>query len=143
MRRNIPILIVLLMLAGFFFLRGGSAAPVPPMFEEKLTLAQASSKAGESSRVVLAFATADWCGPCQAFKKGALRDPKIEAWVREKAVPVYIDVDRNSDAKELPISSVPTMFMIRGGTIIGTLSGSVDADDMMMWLNTASEPGGG
>lgn len=137
MKRNLPFLVMILVLAGFFFIRGTvGTAEVPPIFSDGLTLAQASEKARGTPRVVLAMATADWCGPCQALKKGALRDPRVENWVRDHALAVYIDVDSSKDqAASLRITGLPTLVMFREGREIGRFSGLVGTDDLLAWFD--------
>lgn len=136
MKRNIPFLVMILALAGFFYVRGRTdTATVPPIFADGLTFAQATERSAESSRVVLAMATADWCGPCQALKKGALRDPRVEQWVRDHALAVYLDVDANKEqAATLRVTSLPTLVMFRGGREVGRFSGLVGADDLLAWF---------
>lgn len=113
----------------------GRGAPVPPMFDSAPRLAEAIGESEESGRVVLAVATADWCGPCQSYKAGALINDRVEAWVAENAVPVYIDVDRNrEEAERLGVRSIPATFLIEGGEVVAKVEGSMSGRALVEWL---------
>ncbi|MCG3122902.1 MAG: Thiol:disulfide interchange protein DsbD [Phycisphaerales bacterium] len=144
MKRNIPFLVAILVLAGFFFVRGRvSPAETPPLFQSGLTLGPAMTRSKESGSLVLAMATADWCGPCQVLKKGALRDPRVEGWVKDHALAVYVDIDKSpGDAAVLRAIQVPTLVLFRGDSELGRVSGVVDADDLLSWFKSASNSTG-
>lgn len=129
---------------GWMFVRATLApvgvAPKPAMFEEGVeTLASAKAKAGKDG-LVFAFATADWCLPCQQFKREALVDPEVERWVRENATPVYIDVDHNpSDAEALQVRSIPqTTLMTGDGRVLVREVGALSADELLKALKSAA-----
>ncbi|HLO40847.1 MAG TPA: thioredoxin family protein [Phycisphaerales bacterium] len=141
MRRNLPFLIILLAFAGFLYFRGsaGGVAPRPPMFAGEMTVAEARTQVEGDSKVVLVLATADWCGPCQAFKRGALVDPKVESWVKDNALAVYVDTDKSKEAGSLGVTGIPALIMYRGDKELGRVSGVIGADDLLAWLKMASE----
>lgn len=114
---------------------GGGVAPVPPAFEGGLALAQASERARADGRPVLVFATADWCGPCQALKRGALLDAGVSAAIREGFVPVYLDVDANpADAQRLNVQSIPALIVLNAGQEAARLEGAVSTPQLSKWL---------
>ncbi len=118
---------------------GSGGAPVPAMFDAALTLEDGLARAASEGRITFAFATADWCGPCQIFKRGALSDPRVEAWVAEHAVPVYIDIDDHQDlAQRLRIDSIPVTILLRENNEIARTTGVRDPDDLLAWLNRAA-----
>ncbi len=148
MRRNGLILLVLVVFAGVLWLSrgggggsgsggggGGGHAPKPALFSEGVvTLADGKQRAGPA-RMVLAMVTADWCPPCQELKRGALVDPRVEAWVKEHAVAVYIDSDVNrADAEALGASAIPTLVLLKGEKEVGSLVGEVSAGELLGWL---------
>lgn len=118
----------------FFTARGrGGVAPIPPGFDPARTIAQAS----QTGKPVLAFVTADWCGPCQAFKRGALADPRVTAALREKVEAVYVDVDKSAEAADLNVMSVPTLLLIRDGKERARVTGAMGTEQMLGWLDAA------
>ena len=118
----------------------GRVAPAPTVFSEHLTLASAEARAAEEHRVVVAVATADWCGPCQAYKRGALADPAVVAWMGAHAVPVMIDVTNGASAEsERPgVSSIPATFVMREGKVVASAVGNASAAELVAMLESAA-----
>ena len=142
---TVVVVLVVSGLMGWLFLRAntgpgaGGVAPKPAMFESApATLDDALAKAGEKG-LVFAFATADWCPPCQHFKRTALVDPVVEKWVREHAVPVYIDTDHNpGDAQRLQVNGIPQTTLLRGdGTVLVREVGAMSAEQLLAALRGA------
>ena len=125
---------------GVIVVRGWSGhTPIPPVFAEQLTLSDAAARAAQSGKPVLVFATADWCGPCQEFKRTTLVDPEVAGWIADNTVPVYLNVDRFQDeAAGLSIISIPTSIMMRDGKAVARLSGAAGVEEYSAWLKTAS-----
>lgn len=129
-----PILLVVAFVAVWAWL--GRTAPTPPVFDTGMTLTRAVEDAGSSDRLVLAVATADWCSPCQGYKRGALVDARVEAWIEANAVPVYIDIDESpDDARLLDVQSIPATYLIRDGEVIARASGAMGAGALLEWLD--------
>jgi thiol:disulfide interchange protein len=127
------VVLALLLLRQF----GGGAAATPPAFEGTPTLADA--KVSAAGKPVLVFATADWCGPCQAFKRGALRDRRVTDAIGRLTVPVYLDIDKaKDDAASLGIFSIPALVVIREGRASSKLEGVHDAERVVAWLEEVS-----
>ena len=133
------LVVALLVGAGLIALslgRGGKAE-APPMFAAGLSLEEAANQAMADDRLVFVFATAEWCGPCQSFKRGALADARVEAWVARHAAPVYLDVDeRPAEAARLGVRSIPATFLIDGQDVLGTAVGAMSAEALLEWLNS-------
>ena len=61
---------------------------------------------------VLAYFSADWCGPCRVFR------PRMDALAKDsdEFVLVHIDIDENSElTEEYNVRSVPTVVGFVGG----------------------------
>lgn len=130
---------VVVALALFSYLRNGGVAPKPQVFGNSTSLATALEAGERSGKPVLALVTADWCGPCQSLKRGALVDPKVASELAAKTQPVYIDATGfNRDAAQLNVTGVPTLVLIRadaeGQREISRLVGNQSAADILGWL---------
>lgn len=145
-----PLGLIVILFAAVILIRavvGGSVAPKPPMFQDHLTLQQAVDRSSESGKPIFAFATADWCGPCQAFKRGALSDQEVVAAALSGTEPVYIDIDKDVDARQRlasfagqnDIYSVPTIMLIRNGEVIAYHEGGLSAAAMLQWLQLGED----
>ncbi len=129
---------------GGMFLRtmlfgSGGTAQTPAVFASHTTLDAAFDAADGGP--VLAFATADWCGPCQSLKRGALADTRFADWInQERVTTAYVDATgANDDAQRLGISSVPTLVYFNAGKETARTSGVMSADALLDWLERASQ----
>ena len=139
----IGVVVIVAALATFSFLRGG-VAPRPAAFEGKRDLTAALAASKESGKPVLAFVTADWCGPCQALKRGALVDPKVEEAIKKGTEPVYVDATgENADAATLGVTGMPVMVMLRPGDgkprEVSRLTGDAEPEHILDWLASATK----
>ncbi len=111
-------------------------APVPAMFSAKLDLERAVEVAEQQDKYVFAVASANWCGACQVYKRGALADERVSQWMSEHAIPVFIDVDQSQDAaRVLRVGPIPSTYVLKGKTIVGQVDGAVGADALLDWLD--------
>jgi len=143
-RTTRPVLIaaVLVAVLGAILWAQRRTAPLPPVFSDRLTMRQAASRSAESGKPVLVFATADWCGPCQQFKRTTLVDQRVEAEIREHFIPVYLNVDMEQDAAAvLSIHSIPASVILRDGSNVARLEGAVPGEQYLAWLSS-NAPGG-
>lgn len=134
-------------LSALHVLRGGTA-PMPAPFAGGATVDDAIAASRESGRPALVFATADWCGPCRSFKRGALADARVGAWIEAHAHPALADLTGSNDAgarelaERLRIKGVPALVMLRDGREVARLEGVVGADELLRWLERAATTGG-
>lgn len=110
----------------------------PVAFEAHRPLSEALREAGDGP--VLAYATADWCGPCKVFKSGALADDRFTNWVASQGVTTaYLDLtDYSAEGESLGIQSVPTLIYFNGGREIARTSGVLSTDALLSWLEAAN-----
>lgn len=145
MSKSWPFLLVIALAIGVLAYRGASTrhAPVPPAFDQSQTLEVAMSRSESSGRPVLAFATADWCGPCQAFKRGALADESVASFISDNTETAYIDLTSGDDpeaaeaARLLGVRSIPALVLIDDNREVARLEGSRAKSQLMTWLRDA------
>jgi thiol:disulfide interchange protein len=128
-------------------LRSCRSPAIPEYFDRNVSLATGVEEAQREDRLVFALFTADWCPPCAQLKKGALASPSVTTWIRDHAVPVYVDVSRarsgDMDQQVLltrhRIEALPTVLVLRGSQELGRVSGSVPARELVKWLRGFSD----
>lgn len=129
------VLVILVALLAFTMVMRNSS-PMPTAFDKTVTLAQATSQAAQTGKPVLVFATADWCGPCQSFKKNALKDKTVEQWITINTHAVYLDCTKAvpDEAKDLPINALPTLLLLRNGKPVASLEGAEPTKTVIAWF---------
>ncbi len=116
-------------------------APKPPAFDSSITLTAAVEQSQADGKPVLALATADWCGPCQHLKRGALTDSEVVAKIKSTTTPVYVDVTDSNDpaAREagrmLRVEGIPALILVRDGEEVSRLVGSRSSAEIIAWLD--------
>lgn len=93
---------------------------------------------GGSERIVIAFATADRCAPCQQYKKDAINNADVVARLsRAPFVPTHVEVDREPELAEryLGTRGIPMTYALREGKVIGVLRGQRSAAELAAWLD--------
>ncbi|GJM18902.1 MAG: hypothetical protein DHS20C14_11150 [Phycisphaeraceae bacterium] len=139
----IAIVVGLVIFAGWRAMNMSAAtghAPKPVVFAGDVRLDDAIARSAAEGKPVLALATADWCGPCQALKRGALSDERVATLINERMIAVYVDVDAYPDeARMLGASSIPTTYLIRDGEIADRTTGVLGARQYLAWLEGTLE----
>jgi thioredoxin-like negative regulator of GroEL len=106
-----------------------------------LRTAESCQRALEETSDSLLVFSATWCGPCQALK------PHLEQVAHTSMHVLYVDIDEVPEfATEFNVTSVPTVFLRRGGKIVALLKGSrpqalrAMVRDYLQSLQTPPEP---
>jgi len=141
-KRNSVNLVFLLAIVGVFVglkVYFGRHADVPAYFDTSRTLHDALAASEASGKPVLALVSADWCGPCQGFKRGALSDQDVSRWIAANTEPVYIDVTspNNPDAAELGVRSIPAVVLIDERGELSRVEGAMSASSFLGWADGA------
>lgn len=95
----------------------------------------------ETSRLVVVFATADRCAPCQQYKKSALNDPDVVAALGKPGfLATHIEVDREPEAARAVLGSlaIPMTYMFADGKQVAVLPGQRSAAELLAWLQESS-----
>ena len=128
---------------GFIVAKETIGLPAPlddaPPLDEAIRLAS-------DGRVVIVFATADRCAPCQQFKKDALNDPRVIARLgAADVVATHVEVDRETDlaVTYLGGAAIPMSYALRDGKVTASLRGQRSADRLLAWLDEVLGPDAG
>ena len=84
----------------------------------------------ENKRVLVDF-YADWCVWCKKLEKTTLSDGAVAAYLKERVVPLRLDVDSNGRARsrEFRIDGLPTLLILNAdGREIGRIPGYLPPD---------------
>lgn len=116
---------------------------LPPLIAQAPPLDAAITAAG-SARLVIAFATADRCAPCQQYKRDALNNPAVLARLADaRFLPTHVEVDRAPQLadKHLGSRGIPMTYALRDGKVIAVLRGQRSAADLLTWLDALPAAG--
>jgi hypothetical protein len=119
------------------FIVAQEVTPLPSVLAYGPRLSGAMALGSRESRPVLAFATADTCGPCQQYKLDAINDPRVVAFMESgRVIPVHVEVNRHAaDAKLLTGGGIPMTYWIVDGEIRGKLVGLRTADELLAFVH--------
>ncbi|MCC7338728.1 MAG: thioredoxin family protein, partial [Pirellulaceae bacterium] len=81
----------------------------------KHDLASALTLASTQEKPVLAVFGATWCPPCRTMKREVWPDPQVSAAVEAGFVPLYVDVDDQSQAELVSrygVQGIPTILLL-------------------------------
>ena len=87
---------------------------------ENVTAAQVAKLQSEGKKLLVQY-TASWCGPCRALT------PRLSNLSNKytDVTFVKVDIDENMDsARELFISTVPTVMIYNGDTLVNRSTGA-------------------
>lgn len=110
---------------------------LPPLIAQAPPLDAAITAAG-STRLVIVFATADRCAPCQQYKRDALNNPAVLARLADaRFLPTHIEVDRAPQLADQHLGSrgIPMTYALRDGKVVAVLRGQRSAADLLAWID--------
>lgn len=127
--------------AAFFALAVAMSLPAPHQAEASgegtvpylKNLGEVEKAVMGSETLVLVQFDAKWCGYCRALQ------PHLEKLRQENdaaALEMYkVDIDQARDvAIEFRVSTLPTMFMVHKGKVVGYKRGALDEDQLFDWV---------
>jgi len=104
-----------------------------------LTLDAALDRSEAEGKPVLAFATAEWCGPCQSLKRNALKDPGVQALIESRTIAVTLEETTAQGARDigkLPVDGFPTLMLIQNGMVQSKIVGAQSTSAITAWLES-------
>ena len=119
------------------FIVAREVVPLPPVLADAPTLDVAIERAG-SARLVIVFATADRCAPCQQYKRDAVADPEVVARLSDpRFLPTHVEVDRSPELADAHLGgpAIPMTYALRDGRVIAELRGQRTARELLAWLD--------
>ena len=121
------------------FIVAKEVTTLPQILAEGPSLDEAIEAAGADGKIVVAFATADRCAPCQQYKKSALNDPHVvEALGRADLVTTHVEVDREPQLALSRLGSlgIPMTYALHNGERIAVLRGQRSPEELLAWIDT-------
>lgn len=109
-------------------------------------LPAAMTQAQQRSLPLLLYFTADWCPPCRQMKREVWPDDAVQQLVNSSTIPLYIDVDEQSDlAQQYAVQSIPTLIiadasgrpLVDGASSVLMHIGSIDAAGLIDLIDRA------
>ena len=89
--------------------------------------------ARDQKKLVVAFFTTEWCGPCKVMKQDTWRDPGVRKWLDDEALTVMVDCDRSNDVcTNYDIRGYPTTILFgRNGKEVSRITGGREAEKFL------------
>ncbi len=128
-----------LLSTAMIFLWGQSAWCHAQIFSD-LSLEQAKQQAKKEQKLLLVDFTASWCPPCKKMESTTWSNSDVQAWVKENAVALQIDVDKDEKTTSaLNVEAMPTLvlFTPQNNSEFGRQVGFMGASELLQWLEGA------
>lgn len=109
-------------------------SPPPPVFSD-MAFADAVARSKDGKAITVVKFTAEWCGPCKEMDRTSWRDPRLEAWFKDKGVAIQVDVEKERKvSQDNHIRAMPTMVAFVKGEAFDRVVGFQNADQLLAWL---------
>jgi thiol:disulfide interchange protein len=134
-----PFWFILAVLCGLILIVGISRVTAPhEIIPWRTDFLAARKEAAASNKLVFAYFTAEWCGPCQSLKSSTWADPDVEKAL-QAYVPVKIDIDAHPDlAARYAPESIPTFVVLNSDAgVMKSESGALPPQDFLEWLKSS------
>lgn len=106
-----------------------------------LSFAQAKQKAQQDHKLLLIDFTASWCPPCKKMESTTWIDEGVQAWIKENAIAIQVDVDEDQKTtSSLKVSAMPTIVVFSSeGNVseFGRQVGYMSSSELLRWLKGA------
>lgn len=143
MLKQLVVGLVLVGLFSVFVWYSTRTAPTPDLFLQDTSLIEAFDFGESDGKPVFAVVTADWCGPCQTYKRTALADEAVQDWLTQHAVSVMLDATSPLSREDALLlndpQSIPMTAMFIDGRMVDAFGGVMDASTLLQWLEQSTE----
>jgi thiol-disulfide isomerase/thioredoxin len=105
------------------------------------TLEQAKQESQKDHKFLLIDFTASWCPPCKGMESYTWTDDAVQAWIKENAIAIQIDVGKDEKTSEsLNVKEIPTLVLFTpqsGSSEFARQVGFMNSSQLLRWLEGA------
>lgn len=109
-----------------------------PSKDKDSSLDAALARAKAENKVVVADFYTDWCHWCKVLDEKTWKDPKVEAWLKDKVVFIKLDAEKEVQAaKRYYVRSYPQIAFIKpDGSLLGKIEGFKPPEEFLKEAET-------
>lgn len=102
---------------------------------------QAKQQAQKDNKLLLIDFTASWCPPCKKMESTTWIDSAVQAWIKENAIAIQIDVDKDEKTtSSMHVEAMPTVVLFTPQSAskeFGRQVGYMSPAELLRWLKGA------